>query len=1041
MRPLTLTMTAFGPYAGTVTVDFTRFGEKGLFLITGDTGAGKTTIFDGITFALYGESSGSVREPDTLRSGYASPDTETSVTLTFRCRGAVYTVVRSPRYDRPRMRGEGMTSHPAAAELRLPDGSVITSIKSVNDRIYRIIGLNAQQFSQVAMIAQGDFQKLLLADSKDRQKIFSTLFSTENFGRFTDRLHTLEGEARAEKEGLSKEILLNRGQAEIPEAVMPPEELKKLASTPYDWEQMEAALTRSIDLDAAAEEKVAGALKENESRRAGLLAACQSGQEVNDRLDQLERVKQELSLEQLRASEMKQAEEEIRLAALAETVRPKAEACTAAVRRKREADAALVSDRKAVSEGEAALLKAQADLKLEEKNTPQQQKMTGEIRLLEEARPKYGRLTESEKVKAEKEAAYTQRERTVHSLRTSLDGEKARLGSLRSNEASMRHLPARLSENDAALEKAKATQGRLGQVQGAYKTYRDSQRDLGQKQAVAKADLKRWQDAQDELKRVRTAFFSHQAGFLAETLREGEPCPVCGSREHPAPAARPADAPTEEQLKKAEVAEKESGSRSTQSSKIAGELAATVETMGRNLRLMIENAFGVKDPEADVAAVLKEKDLSCREEIAKLEERGESLRQKVERLNAITAEIASSEERVESLSAQMETARTALETAKSELVTARTEVKELRDGLPCPTLEELEGLILRKKQTLTRLQESLSQAQQKAQTVQQSLSAAKARAEADEEAAQAADESCNEALDGYRSAMEQAGFADKEAYLGARMEPGALDARKQELENWKQKALKLREQASTLQKTLQGKERADLGSLQTALGEAQEAGAKLQNAQKALYRRRENNQRVLAALQERQPAFTEAASRHAMLLRLYQTAAGGLAGKKRLSFETYVQAAYFDEVIREANRRLRVMSSGQYKLMRADEREGGSQMGLSLNVLDYYTGKVRSVKTLSGGETFMASLALALGMADVISRSSGGIQLETMFIDEGFGSLDSDSLDLALRILADVSGGHQLIGIISHVAELSARIDRKIAVKKSTAGSRIVEMG
>ena len=341
MRPIKLTMTAFGPYAREAEVDFTRFGEKGLFLITGDTGAGKTTIFDGITYALFGEASGSVREPDSLRSGFASPDLETSVTLTFRCRGSVYTVTRSPRYDRPKARGEGMTTHPAAAELRLPDGSVLTAIKAVNEKIYEIVGLTAQQFSQVAMIAQGDFQKLLLADSKDRQKIFSTLFSTGSFGRFTDRLRTLEGEARAEKENLSREILLTRARAEIPAAVLEEEAVGKLRETPYEWEAMEAALQKAVDLDAAAEERLSGNLKENETRRAGLLTAIQSGREVNARLAELSRVQQELTLQQVRAAEMRGAEEELRLSALAETVRPKADACTAAVRQKRACDEAV----------------------------------------------------------------------------------------------------------------------------------------------------------------------------------------------------------------------------------------------------------------------------------------------------------------------------------------------------------------------------------------------------------------------------------------------------------------------------------------------------------------------------------------------------------------------------------------------------------------------------------------------------------------------------------------------------------------------------
>ena len=1039
MRPIKLTMTAFGPYAREAEVDFTRFGEKGLFLITGDTGAGKTTIFDGITYALFGEASGSVREPDSLRSGFASPDLETSVTLTFRCRGSVYTVTRSPRYDRPKARGEGMTTHPAAAELRLPDGSVLTAIKAVNEKIYEIVGLTAQQFSQVAMIAQGDFQKLLLADSKDRQKIFSTLFSTGNFGRFTDRLRTLESAARAEKENLSREILLTRARAEIPAAVLEEEAVGKLRETPYEWEAMEAALQKAVDLDAAAEERLSGNLKENETRRAGLLTAIQSGREVNARLAELSRVQQELTLQQVRAAEMRGAEEELRLSALAETVRPKADACTAAVRQKRACDEAVAAGEKQLADTSAALAAAKNDLALEEKNLPQQEKLTGELRLLTESRPQYEKVSAAETACKQKKADTESKEKALSSARNALDGEKARLTNLRATEASLRDVPRKLSENEAAVEKASELQKRIAQMQAAYKTYRETARDLGQRQAVAKADLKRWQDAQDALKTVRTAFYAHQAGFLAETLREGEPCPVCGSKEHPAPARVPADAPTEEQMKKAEVAEKEAGARSAQSSKLSGETAARAETMGKNLRQLLSQAFGVTDPEADIAAVLKEQEETCAARLAALKAQGDRLREKAEKLTEVTAGIETGEARVTDLTGKLETARAAHEEAKTALSSAEAELRQLREGLPCPTLAELESLITRKQQTLARLQTALDAARKKSARLSEALSAVSARLEAGRKSAERAEEGLSEAMEGYRAAMEAAGFADKDAYLAARMEPEAREAKQKELDGWKQQLLRLREQAATLEKTLEGRERADLGSLQTALSEAEAAGAKLRDAQKTVYRRRENNASVLASLRESQPAFTDAAARHATLQRLYQTAAGNLPGKRRLSFETYVQAAYFDEVIREANRRLQVMSSGQYKLLRAEEKEGAAQTGLSLNVLDFYTGKVRSVKTLSGGETFMASLSLALGMADVIARSSGGIQLETMFIDEGFGSLDSDSLDLALRILSDLSGGQQLVGIISHVSELAARIDRKLLVKKSTAGSRIVE--
>ena len=394
MRPCTLSMTAFGPYAGTETVDFEKFGEKGLFLITGDTGAGKTTIFDGISFALYGEASGSVRDPESLRSGFAGADVETSVTLRFLYGGKSYSVTRSPRYERKKKNGEGTTIHPATAELTLPDGSVVTSIKSVNERLESIIGLTAQQFSQVAMIAQGDFQKLLLAESKDRQKIFTTLFSTENFSKFTELLRKKEGEARAEKESLSASILMTQGQIELPEMGedFSREEWEKVSDSPYEREKILETLDRAVRLDQAFEQELLKKIAANDDLRAGLSAAVQSGEELIGRLDRLEKAEQELVLQKLRASEIENTEKRLELAAAAEKVRPEADACIRAGRRLSEAAAGHSVAQQTLSQCEAALEEAEKELSLREKNLPQQTRLTGEIEVFEKARPQFKRL-------------------------------------------------------------------------------------------------------------------------------------------------------------------------------------------------------------------------------------------------------------------------------------------------------------------------------------------------------------------------------------------------------------------------------------------------------------------------------------------------------------------------------------------------------------------------------------------------------------------------------------------------------------------------
>ena len=1038
MRPIKLTMTAFGPYAGSVTVDFSKFGEKGLFLITGDTGAGKTTIFDGITFALYGETSGSVREPDSLRSGYAGPDTETSVQLDFRYAGKRYSVTRSPRYERPKKRGEGTSLHPATAELTMPDGQVITSIKSVNEKLEEIIGLTAQQFSQVAMIAQGDFQKLLLAESKERQRIFTTLFSTEDFARFTDLLRSMESEARAQKESLFQEIQLQQSQIELPDELRPdPEKWQSLVGSPYNWEKLSPLLNKAITADQAAEKALGASAAENEEMRAGLAAAVKTGEELNARLDKLEMTRQELALQKLRTAEMEETERRLTLAAAAEKVRPEAEGCVRAAKRLKEAAQSLQNSADELALAQKVMEKADRALGLQEKNIPQQNRLTGEVQMLEKTRPQFERLESQMQLQKKLEQERKQLISKVNSLICRQEEEQGKISGMKMSEQQLRPVPAKLAAEQANLSRARQLAALTARIVGAVKTYRETIRERDKVQAIAKSDLKFWEQTQKTLADVRTRFFAHQAGFLASSLIEGQPCPVCGSTHHPSPAPLPDGAPSEEELKKAETAEKDSGRRSTESSRKSGELAAKVGEMEKNLLISVEGAYGQSVPLEQISPFLKEQESSINAQIEQLEKNCNDLESKAARLASLTEEIGKRETALKEVSASLETERQNLQDTSGKLQAANAGVNEIRAQLPCQSPEELEKLIARRRQTLTRLEQDLQTARTEREKAATALSASQSKNASCQEERQKAETDYRQAVDRYREALTSAGFPDKEAYIAARLQPETARQMQKELDDWNQLTLRLKASCETLSEETKDQPRADIAGLSAALDAASGKGERLRAEQSVVYRRRENNLRIYQCLTDKAPAFAKAAAEHARLLRLYQTASGGLVGKRRLSFETFVQAAYFEEVIREANRRLRVMSAGQYKLLRTDEKTGASQTGLALNVLDHYTGKVRSVKTLSGGETFMASLALALGLSDVISRSSGGIKLDTMFIDEGFGTLDSDSLELALGILSEVSAGDHLVGIISHVSELSSRIENKIVVRKTASGSVI----
>jgi exonuclease SbcC len=490
-------------------------------------------------------------------------------------------------------------------------------------------------------------------------------------------------------------------------------------------------------------------------------------------------------------------------------------------------------------------------------------------------------------------------------------------------------------------------------------------------------------------------------------------------------------------LEAAEAAEQEAGRRSTDSGKRAGALAAKVSEQQHNLDLAVQHLFKTQIAVEELPNFLTAQEENCQKEIVDGQAALALLNGQVERLDKLGSQIAQSEQRVAELSETVEQLRSQLETLAASLQAGGAQLNEIRAGLPCPTLAEMQKLFRQKETALLTLQQQLQTARQESGKADAALSAAETRLAADQEGAAAAEAEYAQGVEDYRAALSEAGFADKDAYQAAKRTPREIGQMRADLGEWKEKVLQLRTAAETLRKELGDGSPADTDQLRQQLQQTTAAIAADREAMQAVYRRKENNRAVLKTLADKTPAFEKSASRHAMLLRLSQTSAGTLSGKKRLSFETYVQAAYFEEVIREANRRLSIMSSGQYKLLRTDEQNGASQTGLALSVLDHYTGKIRSVKTLSGGETFMASLALALGMSDVISCSSGGIKLDTMFIDEGFGSLDSDTLELALRILSELSGGSHLVGIISHVSELAERIDRQIVVKKTPVGSSI----
>ncbi len=918
MRPLKLTMSAFGPYAAKTELDLSKLGSSGIYLITGDTGAGKTTIFDAIAYALYGSASGSGRDKDMLRSKYAKADTPTFVELTFSYDDKIYTVRRNPDYERPSMRGGGTTTEKADAVLTYPDGRVVNKYKEVNDAVREIVGLDYNQFKQIVMIAQGDFLNLLYSPTEERQKIFRKLFDTENYRKLQDNL---KEESNAVKRKLN-DLRLSVNQyingiacdenseyyyavASAKEGNLPVAELAEIlkilikndlaAEAKADKDML--ALDKALRENAAATESAKGAIKAAEE----LKDTRRKLQEENARLGAL---KEKLETERNRKGEREQADKE---AAVIESALPEYDE----------------RDNKRVRYKEC-------EKSLKEKNV-----------LLDECKKKEKLLSEH--------TAELKRERTA------LDDCGKLIAEYRSGRD-------KAEQEARAVDEAKEEYSELCALEHRCK-------DTKEVYLKARNEFENKNRGYDILHR---AYFDAQAGVLAESLKEGEPCPVCGSREHPRLATLCDGAPTKEVLDAA----KESVEKAR---KFAQDCSAAAQKA--------DGEYGVK---------LK----SVTDKLCKITGKNE-LSQAAAKLDECAAK-------------------------------AVAEVKKFSDSIDVQNKrqarkEELDGLI-------PEYEKSESENRECAAAVDKEIASLKAE--------------IHELMLRGRELGEKLKFQDKAAAAAKLAELKnsskaieiSLEKAEKEYNDCVNSVSALGAKAEQLNKTAKGAGNIDMSALGAKAESMARAKAELNEEIKKIHSRRTANESVYKNIADAQNEFAKAEEKYNTVKSLSDTANGDINGKDKVMLETYVQTTYFDRIIARANIRFLIMSGGQYELIRRKENSGRSKSGLELDVIDHYNGSYRNVKSLSGGESFKASLSLALGLSDEIQSAAGGIKPDTMFVDEGFGSLDEDSLNKAIEALAALGNGNKLVGIISHVSELKQRIDKKINVIKDKSGGSRAEI-
>ena len=927
MKPLKLTMSAFGSYAGKNVIDFTG-QQQGIFLITGDTGAGKTTIFDAITYALYNQTSGGERNGNMMRSQYARPETETYVELEFLYRGQTYRVRRNPDYKITKTLKNGRIREqkvPHSVELTLPDGTVFPEKKNATDaKIIEILGLTADQFSQIVMIAQGDFLKLLYTKSDERKMIFSKLFRTDIYWKIQENLRrkSMEMDERIQENDRAFEQEKSR--------IIPLPESEEL---PLD------------ELVERLRERLKDALKEQNLRRANveeLNKKITKYEEINKLIRSLEKIRQTGKELEARQAESKERRQQIENA--------------------RKADKVLVAEQQNLRQQQEVEQSAQAIAKMTE-TLANDQEMFESLKT---------QLQESE-AKQKREAADIQKK--MLALEQSFPSYEA-LQNARSEEQQAKKVWEDLGKtSEESFHKKEAGIAALKEQQK-------------QQEQVVEQTKKNWEqtslgasESAKHYEHMYEAFLKEQAGILAENLSAGCPCPVCGSTIHPDPAKLSDHAVTElevEQAKKTRAAAEE---------------------------------------KRDLAYAAFEAEKTEKQKLAQAVEKEEA--------DFVLAQTIAKQQRKE---------------AEQNYVSLQKIAEQIREKLVYPSFAEAKKQYAAMQKALAAAEQEIERKRQKVSELAEAMNTLKGQKLAEEENQKTAKKLAAKTEKEYAKLLEKSGFVSEETYHLAILPERSRSKLEREEKEYESQCLRQQSEQKLLEKQVSGKTYTDTTELNEQLKAEKQALKEAEKTYMELHTAYENDRSVLQNCAVYLEKGKKLESEDQVIKSLSKTANGRLSGSAKIDFETYIQRQYFKQIIHEANKRLLTMSNHQFILKLKEEANTGRKTneGLDLSVYSLVTDSERDVKTLSGGESFLAALAMALGLSDIVERSAGAIHPHMMFIDEGFGSLDAQSRQQAIEVLAELAGDSRMVGIISHVTELKEQIDRKLVVSRTDKGSRAV---
>lgn len=918
MKPCKLIMNAFGSYADETVIDFELFGDNGLYLITGDTGAGKTTVFDAISYALYGGASGSYRNNSRLlRSDFADEDNKTFVELNFLNNGEKYTIRRECGYKKQTKSGN-YTDVSEQAFLTLPQGTVISGKNAVDEEIKNILGIEKNQFSQIVMIAQGEFQKLLTAQTVERMAIFRKIFNTHFYVNFQEKLKQKSKNAYVELQEVKKsifqyinDIVINDDFPELQTEINSILQNENL----YISENFLDLLKESIKKD----ETLNKHLKKNS--------------------DNLNKQKETTIKELQQAITVEKTSIEL-------------------------------------EELNKKLLTLNNDI---EKNN----KLFEEEKGKENERTELFTLINAIKDDFGKYEKLTQYEKDFSSEKTSYDNENNKLLSMKeiynkkcceynNNKAELEKLidvDLLIERNKTQIETTKSNIETATKLTEKYDDFLTSKKKYDRETCELKKLQKEYEQKQTNADVIFKKYTANIAGILAKDLKENEQCPVCGSKHHPSPATGNDENITKEDYEKAKNELTSVQDRNIKQAQKVSSLKAELNLTEKQLTDELFAKFQLKDiskAEITLSSYIKELSIFLKN----LSEEERSLNKKSTRkkeLDKAIKEFDTDKKKNEELISSKEKEIMDINIKINEI---KANINSIKQILKYSSEKEARNAFEENTKKLSEMNKKLAELEKEQNNLNNKLV------------------EINTKINEKKESLKDIEFYSKEA----------LEEQKSKLEN-------------------------DIKNIE--------------EEKNTVYFRHETNNKLYSDISKQYEKLNKISERAGILDNLSRTANGELKGKLRISFENYVLSSYFNMILIAANKRLKDMTSGQYELKRSDKKSGTAQTGLDLDVFDSYTGKERNITTLSGGESFKAALALALGLSDTVQRQSGGIKVDTMFIDEGFGSLDSDSLSQTMKILSELSGNKTLIGIISHVGELREQIDKKIIVTKTQKGSKL----